>query len=51
MVVMQSCLAGEAGQLAIVFFGIIISIKLHCIGYLSHGSKEQEQWDVKINVW
>ena len=31
--------------------GVMITIKLHCIGDLSHGSEEQEQWDVKINVW
>jgi len=31
--------------------GVIITIKLHCMGDLSHGSEEQEQWDVKINVW
>lgn len=31
--------------------GVIITIKLHCAGDLSHSSEEQEQWDGKINVW
>lgn len=28
--------------------GGIIIIKLHCLGDSTHGSEEQEQWDVKI---